>query len=106
MRWVSIASSQSRRICPISTVSLMSNRLTFKAVDVPAGGAWRLDKSEVEITYPGYDERIKDLAAFYTKFGKILLLKSAPPRATSPTAPPTTGSALFLPNPDQSPEPC
>jgi hypothetical protein len=48
----------------------MSNRLTFKPVDVPAGGAWWLDKSEVEITYPGYDERIKALAAFHTKFEK------------------------------------
>ena len=36
---------------PVTTVSLMSNGLAFNAIDTQAGGIWRLDKSEVEITW-------------------------------------------------------
>lgn len=36
---------------PVTTVSLMSNGLAFNAIDALAGGTWRLDKGEVEITW-------------------------------------------------------
>lgn len=36
---------------PVTTVSLMSNGLAFNAINAQAGGTWRLDKSEVEITW-------------------------------------------------------
>jgi hypothetical protein len=36
---------------PVTTVSLMSNGLAFNAINPQAGGTWRLDKSEVEITW-------------------------------------------------------
>ena len=36
---------------PFTTVSLMSNGLAFNAINAQAGGTWRLDKSEVEITW-------------------------------------------------------
>jgi hypothetical protein len=36
---------------PLTTVSLMSNGLAFNAIDALAGGTWRLDKGEVEITW-------------------------------------------------------
>lgn len=36
---------------PITTVSLMSNGLAFNAIDAQAGGTWRLENGEVEITW-------------------------------------------------------
>ena len=36
---------------PVTTVSLMSNGLAFNAIDAQAGGTWRLEKGEVEITW-------------------------------------------------------
>ena len=36
---------------PLTTVSLMSNGLAFNAIDALAGGTWRLDNGEVEITW-------------------------------------------------------
>jgi hypothetical protein len=36
---------------PVTTVSLMSNGLAFNAIDALAGGTWRLDNGEVEITW-------------------------------------------------------
>ncbi len=36
---------------PVTTVSLMSNGLAFNAIDAQAGGTWRLENGEVEITW-------------------------------------------------------
>lgn len=36
---------------PVTSVSLMSNGLAFNAIDALAGGTWRLDIGEVEITW-------------------------------------------------------
>ncbi|MEB3308430.1 MAG: hypothetical protein VKK98_09825 [Cyanobacteriota bacterium] len=36
---------------PVTTVSLMSNGLAFNAIDAQAGGTWRLDRGDVEITW-------------------------------------------------------
>lgn len=36
---------------PVTTVSLMSNGLAFNAIDAQAGGTWRLENAEVEITW-------------------------------------------------------
>ena len=36
---------------PVTTVSLMSNGLAFNAIDALAGGTWRLENGEVEITW-------------------------------------------------------
>jgi len=36
---------------PVTSVSLMSNGLAFNAIDAQAGGTWRLDNGEVEITW-------------------------------------------------------
>ncbi|MEB3331149.1 MAG: hypothetical protein VKI83_01470 [Synechococcaceae cyanobacterium] len=36
---------------PVTTVSLMSNGLAFNAIDALAGGTWRLQNGEVEITW-------------------------------------------------------
>jgi hypothetical protein len=36
---------------PVTSVSLMSNGLAFNAIDAQAGGTWRLENAEVEITW-------------------------------------------------------
>ena len=69
---------------PVTTVSLMSNGLAFNAIDALAGGTWRLENGEVEITWSsGW------LTRFEPKAQGPLQVRIWEP-ARRPPSPPTT----------------
>jgi hypothetical protein len=69
---------------PVTTVSLMSNGLAFNAIDELAGGTWRMENGEVEITWSsGWLTRFKPKAQ-----GPLQVRIWEPARR--PPSPPTT----------------
>jgi hypothetical protein len=72
---------------PVTSVSLMSNGLAFNAIDPQAGGTWRLDNGEVEITWSsGWLTRFKPWAQrpLQVRIWAPTLGHPAPPTAIRP----------------------